>query len=203
MTILNSTDGEQGITDQENGLLILIITYSMLTTLSLGAGTILSAAAYAKLQKEITFIQEHDARANVTSGGTQELIEDSNTILGEVAEGPLPQDNTTAAEGETQENEATMDSAIQWYLKTVCESIQNEIKQHMRPSCYIQGDFFHWKRHAVFALCDDSATGFNVDSLCAWDVFIWLPLLLSGAPDFSKCTCGDHLIKHGMVSPYL
>ena len=167
----------------------------MLTTLNLGAGTILSAAAYAKLQKEITFIQEHDAHAEVTSGGTQELIEDSDTILDEVAEGPLPQDDTTAAEVETQENEAAMDSAIQRYLKTVRESIQNEIKQHMRPNCYIRGDFFHRKRHAVFALCDDSATGFNVDSLCARDVFIWLPLLLPGAPDFFKCTCGDRLIN--------
>ena len=76
------------------------------------------------------------------------------------------------------------------YLKTVREGIQNEIKQHMRPNCYMRGDFPHRKRHAVFALCDDSATGFNVDSLCARDVFIWLPLLLPGAPDFFKCTCG-------------
>jgi hypothetical protein len=136
-------------------------------------------------------------------GGTQELNED-NDILDEVAEGPLPQDAAAAAaEMETQETEAVMDSAIQRYLKTVRESIQNEIKKHMRPNCYIRGDFFHWKRHAVFALCDDSATGFNVDSLCARDVFVWLPLLLPGAPDFFKCTCGERLIKHGMVSPYL
>ena len=73
MTILNGTDREQETTNQENNLLILIITYSMLTTLNLGAGTILSAAAYAKFQKEIT-------------------------ILDEVAERPLPQDDTTAAE---------------------------------------------------------------------------------------------------------
>jgi hypothetical protein len=135
-------------------------------------------------------------------GGTQELNED-NDILDEVAEGPLPQDDAAAAEMETQETEAVMDSAIQRYLKTVRESIQNEIKKHMRPNCYIRGDFFHRKRHAVFALCDDSATGFNVDSLCARDVFVWLPLLLPGAPDFFKCTCGERLIKHGMVSPYL
>ena len=122
---------------KKNGLLILIIIYSMLTTLNLGAGTILLAVAYAKLQKEVTFIQKHDAHADVTSGGTQELIEDSNTILDEVAEGPLPQDDTTAAEVETQENEVAMDSAIQQCLKTVHKSIQNEIKQHMQPNCYI------------------------------------------------------------------
>jgi len=73
----------------------------------------------------------------------------------------------------------------------------------MRPNCYIRGDFFHRKKHAVFALCDDSATGFNVDSLCARDVFVWLPLLLPGAPDYFKCTCGERLIKHGTVASYL
>ena len=57
----------------------------------------------------------------------------------EVAKGPLPQDDATAAEMETQETEAAMDSAIQQYLKTVRECIQNEIKQHMRPNCYIRG----------------------------------------------------------------
>jgi hypothetical protein len=95
-----------------------------------------------------------------------------------------------------------MDSAIQRYLKTVRESIQIEMKKHMRPNCYIRGDFFYRKKHAVFALCDDSATGFNVDSLCARDVFVWLPLLLPGAPDFFKCTCNERLIKHGMISLY-
>ena len=114
----------------------------------------------------------------------------------------MPQDDATAAGVETQETEAAMDSAIERYLKTVRESIQNEIKLHMRPNCYIRGDFFHRKRHAAFALCDDSATGFNVDSLCARDVFIWLPLLLPGAPDFFKCECGEHLIKHGRVPSY-
>jgi hypothetical protein len=146
------------------------------------------------------FIQEHDARTDTTLGGTQELSGSDNNILDEVAEGPLPQDDATAAEVETHETEAVVDSAIQRYLKTVRESIQNEIKQHMRPNCYIRGDFFHRKKHAVFALCDDSATGFNVDSLCARDVFVWLPLLLPGAPDFLKCTCGERLIKHGMIT---
>ena len=112
-----------------------------------------------QLQNEITFIQEHDAFTDATLGGTRELCE-NNDILDEVAKGPLPQDDATAAELETQETEAAMDSAIQWYLKSVRESIQNKIKQHMRPDCYIWGDFFHRKRHAVFALCDDSATGF-------------------------------------------
>ena len=134
-------------------------------------------------------------------GGTQELSED-NDILDEVAEGPLPQDDATAAEMETHETEAATDSAIHQYLKTVRESIKNEIKQHMRPKCYSRGDFFHRKKHAVFALCDDSATGFNVDSLCTRDVFVWLPLILPGAPDFFKCSCGEHLIKHG-TSVYL
>lgn len=136
-------------------------------------------------------------------GGTQELLSEDNDILDEVAEGPPPQDDATTAEMETQETEAATDSAIQRYLKTVRERIQNEIKQHMRPNCYIRGDFFHRKRHAVFALCDDSATGFNVDSLCARDVFVWLPLLLPGALDFFKCICDERLIKHGTVSPYL
>ena len=115
----------------------------------------------------------------------------------------MPQDDATAAAAETQENEAPMDSAIHQYLKNVRESIQNEIKQHRRPNCYSRGDFFHRKKHAVFALCDDSVTGFNVDSLCARDVFVWLPLLLPGAPDFFKCTCDERLIKHGIVSSYL
>ena len=128
-------------------------------------------------------------------------MNEDNDILDEVAEGPLPQDDATTAEVETQETEAATGSAIERYLLTVRESIQNEIKQHMRPICYIQGDFFHRKRHAVFALRDDSATGFNVDSLCARDVFVWLPLL-PGAPDFFKCTCGERLIKHGTVSLY-
>ena len=118
----------------------------------------------------------------------------------EVAKGPLPQDDATAAKMETQETEAAMDSAIRQYLKTVCECIQNEIKQHTRPNCYIRGDFFHRKKHAVFALCADSAIGINVDSLCARDVFVWLPLLLPGAPDFFKCICGECLIKHGTIS---
>ena len=65
----------------------------------------------------------------------QELNED-NDILGEVADGPVPQDDATAAVVETQENEAPMDSAIHQYLKTARESIQNEIKQHRRPNCY-------------------------------------------------------------------
>ena len=105
-------------------------------TALVGAGTVISAAAYAQLQNEITFIQEHDAFTNATLGGTQELSE-NNDILDEVAKGPLPQDDATAAELETQETEAAMDSAIQQYLKTVHESIQNKIKQHMRPDCYI------------------------------------------------------------------
>jgi hypothetical protein len=153
---------------------------------------------YAQLQNNITFIQEHNAQA-ATVGGTQDLSEDNN-ILDEVAEAPLPQDDATAAEAETHETEAATDSAIHHYLKAVHESIQNEIKQHTWPKCYIQGDFFHRKKHAVFALCDDSATGFNVDSLCAQDVFVWLPLLLPGAPDLFKCSCGEHLIKHGAVN---
>jgi len=136
--------------------------------------------------------------ADATLGGT-ELSEDN--VLKEVAEGPLPQDDATTAEAETHETEAAMDSTIQRHLKTVLESIRNEMKQHMRPSCYIRGDFFHQKKHAVFALCDDSATGFNVDSLCARDVFVWLPLLLPGAPDFFKYTCGERLIKHGAAIP--
>lgn len=78
---------------------------------------------------------------DATLGRTQELNEDNN-ILDEVAEGLLPQDDAMAAEAETQETKAEMDSAIQQCLKTVCESIQNEIKQHMRPNCYIRGDFF-------------------------------------------------------------
>ena len=172
----------------------------MLTTLKL-RHAILSAMAYTKLQNEITFIQEHDVRTDATLGGTQDLKDDN--ILDEIAEGPQPQDDATAAEMETQESEVPMDSAIQRYLKTVRESIQNEMKQHMRPSCYIRGDFFYRKKHAVFALCDDSATGLNADFLCARDVFVWLPLLLPGTPDFFKCNCGEQLIKHGMVSPYL
>jgi hypothetical protein len=77
-------------------------------------------------------------QADATAGGTQELSED-NDILDEVAEGPLPQDDATAAEVETHETEATTDSAIHQYLKTVRESIQNEMKQHTRPKCYIRG----------------------------------------------------------------
>ena len=79
---------------------------------------VISAAAYAQLQNEITFIQEHDAFTDATLGGTQELSENNN-ILDEVAEGPLPQDDATAAELETQETEAAMDPAIQRYLKTL------------------------------------------------------------------------------------
>jgi len=74
---------------------------------------ILSAATYAQLQNEITFIQEHDTRTDATLGGTQVLNEEDNDILDEVAEGPLPQDDGTTAEVETQETEAAMDSAIQ------------------------------------------------------------------------------------------
>lgn len=122
--------------------------------------------------------------------------------MDEVAEGPVPQDDATTAGIETHESEAATDSAIERYLKTVRESIQNEIKQHKRPNCYTRGDFFHRKKHAVFALCDDSVKGFNVDSLCARDVFVWLPLLLPGAPDSFKCTCGEHLIKHGKLSSH-
>ena len=88
--------------------------------------------AFAKLQNEITFIQEHDTYADTTLGGTQNLSED---ILDEVAEGPVPQGDATAAGIETHETEAA-DSAIEQYLKTVCESIQNEIKQHKSPNCY-------------------------------------------------------------------
>jgi hypothetical protein len=155
--------------------------------------------AFAKLQNEITFIQEHDAFTDTTSGGTQDLSE-GNDILDEVAEGPVPQDDATAAGVETQETEAAMDSAIERYLKTVRESIQNEIKQHMRPNCYTRGDFFYRKRHAVFALCDDSATGFNVDSLCARDVFVWLPLLLPSAPDFFKRTVPFKSVQQSRVT---
>jgi len=66
--------------------------------------------AYTQLQNEITFIQEHDAYADATLGGT-ELSEDN--VLEEVAEGPLPQDDAITAEAETHETEAAIDSAIQ------------------------------------------------------------------------------------------
>jgi hypothetical protein len=84
-----------------------------------------------------------------------------------------------------------MDSAIHRYLKTVRETIQAEIKQHMRPRCYIRGPEearrlcslrrFSYGLQRGFSLLGMSLSGFP------------------GAPDFFKCTCGDRLIKHGAV----
>ena len=68
--------------------------------------------------------------------------------------------------------------------KTVHETIQNEIKQHMRPNCYIWGDFFHQKKHAVFALCDD-----------LWVLFIgrvlWIDICLGSVDGSRAGDCCD------------
>ena len=115
------TDNEQGalaLDLQENeGVLCMQSYYRGTDCIHLASGRILSAASYAKLQNEINFVQEHNVRADATVGGTQELSNDS--VLDEVAEGPLPQDDTTTAEVESHESEAEPDSAIHRYLKTV------------------------------------------------------------------------------------
>jgi hypothetical protein len=72
-------------------------------------------------------------------GGTQQLSDDS--VVDEVAEEPMPQDDATTAEVETRESEAETDSAIHRYLKTVHESIQIEMKKHGRPKCYIRAEW--------------------------------------------------------------
>ena len=76
----------------------------MLITLRFSCWYNLFGCGIYKLQNEITFIQENDARTDATLGGTQQL--NDNDILDEVAEGPLPQDDATTAEVETQETEA-------------------------------------------------------------------------------------------------
>ena len=112
----------------------------------------------------------------------------------------MPQDDATAAEEETHETEAAMDSPIQRYLKTVRK---NTYPKRDKATVMLEEIFFHRKKHAVFSLFGDSTTGFNVDSPCARYVFVWLPIFLPSAPGFFKCTRDERLIKHGTVFLYI
>ncbi|KAJ7217246.1 hypothetical protein GGX14DRAFT_391054 [Mycena pura] len=101
-----------------------------------------------------------------------------------------------------QETEASVpqnESILKAYLGDALARIQKEIKRHGQPLCYARGDLFDRPPHPLFAVRDATKHGFKPDVFCHMDIFLWLPLLLPGAPDAFKCDCGHALplVKKG------
>lgn len=110
--------------------------------------------------------------------------------------------NADPVQAGTGAGEPAPRSSLQQYLKTVKECIAAEINKHGEPICYQQGSFFDRPMHPVFAMRKDISTiGLTASTLYQQDVFVWLPHLVPGHPDYFKCNCGQALSSHGMSFP--
>ncbi|KAJ7199194.1 hypothetical protein GGX14DRAFT_401499 [Mycena pura] len=155
--------------------------------------THITNSAYDTLNDNLTFIQENDEFADIASG---------ETVVPESMFDDIPEDTADNAKVAEQETEASVpqnESILKAYLGDTLARIQREIKKHGQPLCYARGDLFDRPPHPLFAVRDATKHGFKPDVFCHMDIFLWLPLLLPGAPDAFKCDCGHALplVKKG------
>ncbi|KAK7002064.1 hypothetical protein R3P38DRAFT_2356625, partial [Favolaschia claudopus] len=156
------------------------------------AATGLAAGQWKQLNSELQFIAEHDEHADIAAGDRQ--IDDS--LIDEALDYLQPDGN--GAESESDAAETGTDSEIHKQLVAVKARLDNEIKTHQMPLCYVRGDFFDRPPHPVFALHNSmKGTGLNPRDLYLRDVFVWLPYLLPGCPKRFICTCGAALSRNG------
>lgn len=106
----------------------------------------------------------------------------------------------SAAQKETQNPEAKVDSAIQQYLAAALHKIQKQIKN--MGSLIAIGEVISILELSMLSLpCmqqhDAAVQGLQPEHLCQRDIFVWLPAYLPGAPVSFTCTCGKNLSKNG------
>ncbi|KAK7036962.1 hypothetical protein R3P38DRAFT_2432436, partial [Favolaschia claudopus] len=120
---------------------------------------------------------EHDEHADIAAGDRQideSLIDEALDHL--------------QAESESDAAETGNDSEIHKQLVALKARLDNEIKTHHMPLCYVRGDFFDRPPHPVFALHNSmKGTGLNPRDLYLRNVFVWLPYLLPGCPKRFIC----------------
>jgi hypothetical protein len=153
----------------------------------------LTARQYSHLKEQLSFVREHDEHADIASG----TAHCDESLAAEILAAVDSEDSAAAAQEETSNSEPQVHSVLQQHLSAVLHDIRKQIKNHGRPDCYRYNSFVIQAKHPVWVLHDAAIDGLKPDRLYHRDVFVWLPALLPGAPDWFKCVCGRRLNKNG------